>query len=148
MFKPSSLLRAWPWLLGLVIILASGTIEAQRFKWWQDDSVKRQVGLSAKQAKKIDDIFNASMPELVKAKRELDRLESDLIPFVDSSTDDAGLRERVDRVETARAELNKHRSVMLLRMRRVLTVEQRVKLESIPKERLQRGSHDKPERTR
>ena len=145
MCKRSTLSRVGPVLVGLFLL--SGTVDAQRFKWWQDDAVKRQIGLSAKQTKKIDDIFNVTMPDLFKAKQELDRLESDLIPFVDSSTDDAELRDRVDRVETARAELNKRRSVMLLRMRRVLTVEQRVKLESLQKERTRRGPHGKPDGT-
>jgi Spy/CpxP family protein refolding chaperone len=142
MFNCTTLSRLGPLLLGLLLLI-SGTVEAQRFKWWQDEGVVRQVGLTAKQAKKIEDIFKGSMPDLIKAKQELDRLEQELIPFADSSTDDAGLRERVDSVETARAELNKRRSLMLLRMRRVLSVEQRVKLESLQQERDRRRSHDK-----
>lgn len=146
MFNRIMLRRVGPLLLGL-LLLSPGAVEAQRFKWWQDEAVMRQVSLTAKQAKKIDDIFRASMPDLVKAKQELDRLERDLIPLVDSATDDAELEERVDRIETARAELNKRRSLMLLRMRRLLSVEQRVKLETLQRERDRRGSHDKPNRS-
>src|SRR5688572_14133874 len=145
MFKRFTLPRVGPLLFGLVL-LVPGTVEAQRFKWWTDEAVTRQIGLTAKQTKKIDDIFRGSMPELSKAKEELDRLERELSPLVDSSTDEE-LRQRVDRVETARADLNKRRSVMLLRMRRVLTVEQRVKLESLQKERDRRGPHSKPDRS-
>lgn len=145
MLKRLTLPRVGPLLLGLLLLIP-GAVEAQRFKWWQDEAVVRQVGLTAKQAKKIDDIFKASMPDLVKAKQELDRLEQDLIPFVDSATEDAELRGRVDRVETARAELNKRRSLMLLRMRRVLSVEQRVKFESVQQERDRKGSRDKANR--
>jgi Spy/CpxP family protein refolding chaperone len=144
--RATPLSRFGPLLLGLLLLIP-GTVEAQRFKWWQDEGVVRQVGLTAKQAKKIDDIFKGSMPDLVKAKQELDRLERDLIPFVDSATDDSELRERVDRVETARAELNKRRSLMLLRMRRVLSVEQRVKLESLQQDRDRRRAHDTPKRS-
>lgn len=145
MLKRLVLPRVGPLLLGLLLLIP-GAVEAQRFKWWQDEAVKRHVGLTDKQAKKIDNIFKASMPDLVKAKQELDRLEQDLIPLVDSATDDAELRERVDRVETARAELNKRRSLMLLRMWRVLSVEQRVKFESLQQERDRKGSHDKANR--
>jgi Spy/CpxP family protein refolding chaperone len=145
MFNRTTLSRFGPLLLGLVLLIPA-TVEAQRFKWWQDEGVVRQVGLTPKQAKKIDDIFKSSMPDLIKAKQELDRLEQDLIPFADSSTDDAGLRERVDGVETARAELNKRRSLMLLRMRRVLSVEQRVKLESLQQDR-DRRQHGKPKQS-
>lgn len=122
-------------LLLALLLLAPQTVEAQRFKWWQDEAVQRKVGLTGDQTKKIEDIFTTSMPDLVKAKQELDRLEQDLIPFADSSNDDVALSQWVDRVETARAELNKRRSVMLFRIRRVLTVDQRVKLESLQQER-------------
>jgi Spy/CpxP family protein refolding chaperone len=145
MCKNATLPRVGSVLLGL-LLMTPWTLEAQRFKWWQDESVKQEIGLSARQTRKIDGIFNASMPELIKAKRELDRLERELMPFVDSATDDAGLVARVEAVEMARAELNKHRSVMLLRMRLALTVEQRVKLEALQKARSRRGSHDKPDR--
>jgi Spy/CpxP family protein refolding chaperone len=139
-------LRASLLLLGL-LGLFPGRVEAQRFKWWQDEGVSQQIGLTPKQAKKIDDIFNAAMPDLFRAKHELDRLEQELVPYVDSSHDDAGLRDRVESVETARAELNKHRSVMLLRMRRVLTTEQRVKLEALQRERSRKGAEAHGTRT-
>ena len=131
-------------LLGALILLPAN-VEAQRFKWWHDDTVKRHVGLTAKQTKKLDDIFNGSMPDLAKAKHELDLIERGLVAFADSSNDDAELRDRVNRVETARAELNTRRSVMLFRMRRILSVEQRAKLESLQQERdRRRPQHEKP----
>src|SRR5262249_43310630 len=101
------------------LLMSADTFAAQRFKWWQDDVVKRKVGLTDEQTKKIEEIFMASMPDLAKSKQELDRLEQELFPFADSTTDDAALRQRIDRVETARAELNKKRTLMLVRMRRV-----------------------------
>ena len=128
----------------LVVSLSAGA--PQRSKWWQDENVKRKVGLTDDQARKIEDIFMASMPDLARSKRELDRLERELVSFADSSADEVALRQRIDRVETARAELNKLRSMMLFRMRRILTLDQRVKLETIQRDR--DGMHERPNHSR
>jgi Spy/CpxP family protein refolding chaperone len=124
--------------LGVVlatVLTVTPDVSAQRFKWWQDEAVQKRFNLTREQAKRIDEIFNNSLPDLRHAKEELDRLEHDLVPLADGSNDDATLKQQVDRVETARAELNKARSLMLLRIRRVLTPDQRVKVEAWQHER-------------
>ena len=55
--------------------------------------------------------------------RALDKAEDEFDRLVENG-DDASVLEYVGTVETARAELNKTRTVMLLRMRRSLTADQ------------------------
>ena len=98
---------------------------AQGFKWWQSDTFVRGLGLTQEQSTKIEGIFQHTLPVLRKQKDALDKAEADFNQMVEAS-DDAQVMAQVGVVETARSELNKSRTMMLLRMRRVLTPDQRV----------------------
>jgi Spy/CpxP family protein refolding chaperone len=99
---------------------------AQGFKWWQSETFTRELGLTADQSTKIEAIFQRTLPALRQQKEALDRAEADFNQMVEAS-DDAQVMAQVGVVEAARSELNKARTMMLLRMRRVLTPDQRVK---------------------
>lgn len=101
-------------------------ISAQGFKWWQSDTFRRELGLTQEQSTKIEGIFQKTLPVLRQQKDALDKAEADFNQMVEAS-DDAQVMAQVGVVEAARSELNKSRTMMLLRMRRVLTPEQRVK---------------------
>ena len=66
-------------------------------------------------------------PTLRTQKKALDAAEAEFERLVENG-DDSAVMEQVLNVEAARAELNKTRTLMLLRMRRVLTTDQWVKL--------------------
>ena len=92
----------------------------------------KELGLSADQSARIDKIFQATRPELRQEYDELDRLEAKLSRLIEGDTlDEAGLARQIDRVETARANTSKTRSLMLWRMRQVLTVDQRIRLKAL-----------------
>jgi Spy/CpxP family protein refolding chaperone len=107
-------------------ILATPDASAQGFKWWQSDTFVRELGLTTDQSTKIEAIFQATVPVLRRQKDALDRAEADFNQTIEAS-DDAQVMAQVGVVEAARSELNKSRTMMLLRMRRVLTPDQRVK---------------------
>jgi len=98
---------------------------AQGFKWWQSDTFRRELGLTQDQSTKIEAIFQKTLPALRQQKDSLDKAEADFNQMVEAS-DDAQVMAQVGVVEAARSELNKSRTMMLLRMRRVLTPDQRV----------------------
>jgi Spy/CpxP family protein refolding chaperone len=108
------------------VFLSTVPASAQGFKWWQSDSFKRELGLTADQSTKIEAIFQRTLPALRTLKGALDKAEADFNQMVEAS-DDAQVMAQVGVVEAARSELNKSRTMMLLRMRRVLTPDQRVK---------------------
>jgi Spy/CpxP family protein refolding chaperone len=107
-------------------LLTAPAASAQGFKWWQSDTFTRELGLTADQSAKIESIFQATVPVLRRQKDALDKAEADFNQTIEAS-DDAQVMAQVGVVEAARSELNKSRTMMLLRMRRVLTPDQRVK---------------------
>jgi len=116
-------------LVALVVVgawLAASPASAQGFKWWQSDEFTRELSLTQDQSTKIEAIFQHTLPTLRKQKDALDKAEADFNQMVEAS-DDAQVMAQVTVVEAARSELNKARTMMLLRMRRVLTPDQRVK---------------------
>jgi Spy/CpxP family protein refolding chaperone len=118
-------------LLGaLIVCLASTPASAQGFKWWQDEGYKTELGLTAEQSARLEDIFQGSSHELRQHKEALDRAQAEFDRIVERG-DDTTIMEQVDAVETARAKLNKSRVMMLLRMRRTLTTDQWAKFTAL-----------------
>jgi Spy/CpxP family protein refolding chaperone len=113
-------------MVGVVILCAAPAARAQGFKWWQSETFRRELGLTKEQSDKIEAIFQKTLPVLRQQKGALDKSEADFNQMVEAS-DDAQVMAQVSVVEAARSELNKSRTMMLLRMRRVLTPDQRVK---------------------
>ena len=116
-------------VVGVAIVLAillAPPASAQGFKWWQSETFRRELGLSQEQSTKIEAIFQKTLPALRQQKSALDKSEADFNQMIEAS-DDAQVMAQVTVVEAARSELNKSRTMMLLRMRRVLTPDQRVK---------------------
>ena len=122
-------LRALAWL-GIVaagVLLSTAPATTQGLKWWQSDAFVQELGLSADQSARIEQTFQKTLPALRRYKDALDKAEADFNQMVEAS-DDTQVMAQVTVVEAARSELNKARTMMLLRMRRVLTSDQRVKL--------------------
>jgi Spy/CpxP family protein refolding chaperone len=134
--------RFLPWrttaLLALFVAAVPLTVAAQG-KWWQSERFQRELQLTQDQISRIEEVFQSAIPRLREQKKELDRLETQLSRLIDTSADEAAVMQEADRVEAVRAELSKSRTKMLLRMRRVLTAEQRIKLGAL---------HDEWERER
>ena len=113
---------------------------AQRGKWWQDERFQRELSLTPAQSARLEEVFQKTQPTLRQRMRALDKAEDEFDRLVESG-DDASVLEHVGIVEAARAELNKTRTVMLLRMRRSLTTDQWAKFTALADERnRQRGS--------
>ena len=112
-------------VLATAVILVGAPASAQGFKWWQSETFIRGLGLTSDQSTKIEAIFQKTVPVLRQQKDALDKAEADFNQMVEAS-DDAQVMAQVGVVEAARSELNKSRTMMLLRMRRVLTPDQRV----------------------
>jgi Spy/CpxP family protein refolding chaperone len=103
--------------------------QALAHKWWQSEQYQRALGLTAEQSARIEQIFQATLPKLREYKEALDRLEAELAQAIRQENADEGEVARlIDRVETARSELGKARALMLFRIHRVLTPDQREQL--------------------
>src|SRR5687768_10861762 len=126
--------RSWPAaLLAIILCLAPPSALAQGFKWWHSDKFKQQLQLTDEQIARIEEVFQAALPEFRQHKKTLDRLEEELSRLIDTA-EEASVMQHADRVEAERAALSKARTLMLVRIRRVLSVEQRAKLAELHQE--------------
>ena len=132
--------------VGAVALLAfcAAPALAQRGKWWQDERFRRELALTAEQSVRLEEIFQKTQPTLRQRMQALDQAEEQFDRLVEKG-DDASVLEYVGVVEVARAELNKTRTVMLLRMRRSLTADQWAKFTALADER---GRGRTPDRRR
>lgn len=112
------------------LLFVSLSAAAQGFKWWQSDDYIREMGLTAEQSKRAEDIFQKALPKLKLQKTTLDEAEARFERLIERG-DDSAVMEQVNVVETARAELNKTRTLMLLDMRKVLTRDQWAKFTAL-----------------
>lgn len=104
----------------------------RRDPWWKAAGSRAELGLTDQQSKEIDDIFQATRPALKAAKDELDKLDEAVARLIkEGSADWAVVNRQVTQAEQARAKLTTARTVMLYRMHRLLTPEQRAKLDAM-----------------
>ncbi|HEY6506738.1 MAG TPA: periplasmic heavy metal sensor [Vicinamibacterales bacterium] len=114
-------------VLCLALMVTSTYAQGFGFKWWQNDRYRAELGLTADQSRRLEEIFQTTVPTLRAQKKAFDEAETEFNQLVERA-DDAAVMEQVLKVEAARGELNKTRALMLLRMRRALTTDQWVKL--------------------
>ena len=122
--------------MAVLILLAFSAAPAlaQRGKWWQDERFRRELGLTAEQSTRLEEVFQKTQPTLRQRMQALDQAEKEFDRLVETG-DDASVLDQVSIVEAARAELNKTRTVMLLRMRRSLTTDQWAKFTALAEQR-------------
>jgi Spy/CpxP family protein refolding chaperone len=113
-----------------IALMFAVPVAGQGFKWWKSDLYKRELGLTPEQSRRLEDIFQAAVPNLRAQAKALDQAEAEFERLVEKG-DDGAVMEQVGRVEIARAELNKSRTMMLLRMRRALTTDQWAKFTAL-----------------
>jgi len=134
-------LRTWWVGLALVALMPSLTAghagdSARPSKWWLEAESRAAVGISDRQSAKIERIFQSMIGDLRAEKATLERQEQELSRLLDTDgTDEAVVILAIDRVEAARSALAKTRTLMLYRMRRVLSPEQRVRLDDYHKQK-------------
>ena len=103
-----------------------------RVPWWKAPETRAELGISDKQSKDIDEIFQETLPSLRAAKDELDKLDEAVTKLIKEGTADVSvIAKQVAQAEQARANLTTKRTVMLYRMHRLLTPEQRIKLDAM-----------------
>jgi Spy/CpxP family protein refolding chaperone len=135
---PSSRFLAAACLVALGSAPAVAASQAQASRWWKSQPVVSELALTTEQSARIDQIWESTAPELREEWEQLDHLEAKLTRMIEENIDEAQLGRQIDRVETARANANKTRSLMLYRMRQVLTPEQRERLKTIQQRRASR----------
>ncbi len=135
------MVRKWFICLALALIVASAQpASAQSFKWWQMERFQKGLTLTQEQIDRIEAIFQTAEPSLRAQKAALDKAEHKLSKVItDTKSDEATVVQVAERVEAARAELSRTRTLQLFRMRRVLSDEQNLRMKEM-------HDHDRRER--
>lgn len=102
-----------------------------RRPWWKNPRDMAEIGLTSTQSEEIDRIFHAELEKMKAMRAEVNELERGVDAAMRANTADiSAFARQVEQVERKRAELNRARTVMLYRMRRVLNAEQNVKFQA------------------
>jgi Spy/CpxP family protein refolding chaperone len=117
-------------VLLMVTLAMTSTVSAQA-KWWTSERFIKLLGLTTEQSTQLEDVFQSLIHTQRAAKQELDRHEARFSAMLRNDRATEGeVMEALDELEAARSALSKARTLMLYRMRRALTPEQRATLEA------------------
>ena len=101
----------------------------ERLKWWIDPKLRAQFAINDQQSALVEQIWSRDAPGIREARNKLQKLEEILEQLTrDDSTDEAKIVVQIDQVEQMRAETNKRRTLMIYRMNKILTPDQRAKV--------------------
>jgi Spy/CpxP family protein refolding chaperone len=126
------------------IWLEAAPCGAGRTKWWLSEGIEARLGLTSAQVEEIEHIFEQANPTCLHLQSALDDQESALARAVNDDQN-ARAASLVSRVESARAAHNIARTMMLVRIYRVLTPEQRIRLKGVrDRTRTSTGTHAPP----
>lgn len=115
--------------------------QERRTHWWRDAAVQKELDMSARQVAKIEKIWTTYFPPTREFWKQMDALEKETSRLIRENTaDEKVLAQQLDRLEAARSQYNKSRTLMVYRMHQTLTPEQYRKLSEInDRRRKERG---------
>ena len=100
-------------------------------KWWMDGKMRAELGITDQQSAAVEAVWQQSLPRLRDLRHKVDEMDNTVSQMIRDAVDEPTIVAQLDRVESTRAELNKGRTLMLYRMNRVLTADQRAKLKAM-----------------
>jgi len=116
--------------------------DAQGFKFWQIERFQKGLALSSDQIARLEAVYQAAEPNLRAQKATFDKCEQRLSKIIsDPKSDESQVLAGAERLEAARTELSKTRTLQLFRIRRILTDVQNAKMKEM-------HDHDRSERER
>ena len=139
-------MRKARWILGVMMALGAAGVRAQMGpppggmppqhggppgQWWQNPEIAKLLALTAEQTSAIDGVLQQNRQRLFELSTAVQREDFAMEGLMNADQPDEGkILAQVDKLASARAELEKANARMLLAMRRVLTTEQWRKLQA------------------
>ena len=132
-------------VLSLIVLGTASPAMAQRFKWWQNERFQKELVLTTEQISRIEGIYQTTEPMLRAQMRATEKHEDKVSKLIqDPKSDEASVLQATDRLEAARNELSRTRTLMLFRIRRVLSEEQNIKINAMhERDRKEREQRDR-----
>jgi Spy/CpxP family protein refolding chaperone len=101
-------------------------------RWWDNKDFARTIGLNSLQQKHMDDVFGASRDTLLKLNKSLQHEEGQLEKLTRSrELDENQIFQQIDRVTSARGELEKAYAHMQMQIRKEMTPQQVGKMDEL-----------------
>ena len=109
--------------------------------WWKNSDVVKELQLTDAQVKQIEQTFLDYRLKLIDLRADVERQETKLQPLLEADQpNEQQVNSQVDAVVAARGKLEKTSTMMMLAIRRVLTVDQWKKLQTIEHRRGERNA--------
>jgi Spy/CpxP family protein refolding chaperone len=119
-------------VLSLIVLAGSTPAFAQGFKWWQTERFQKELSLTSEQITRIEGIYTTAEPLLRAQRKAVDKNDEKLSKIIaDPKSDEPTVLQAVDRLESSRSEVSRTRTLLLFRIRRVLTDEQNVTINAM-----------------
>lgn len=99
-----------------------------RRHWWSDPELRQQLAITDPQSKAVEEIWQKSLPDLRKFRDQLMSLDDQVSKMIQDGAPEASVVGLVEQTENTRALANRARTLMIYRMYKVLTPEQRAKV--------------------
>jgi Spy/CpxP family protein refolding chaperone len=99
-------------------------------KWWIEPKLRAELQITDQQSALVEKVWQSSAPALREGREKLIKLEEVLSKLTDGNDESAVLAQS-ETVEKLRAELNKGRTLMIYRMNKILTADQRAKVKAM-----------------
>jgi Spy/CpxP family protein refolding chaperone len=105
-------------------------------KWWKNSEIAKHLQLSDSQVSQIEQTFLDHRLKLIDLRADVERQEAKLQPLIEADQpDEAKVSAQLDLLLAARNRLEKANAMMMLSIRKILSVEQWKKLEAIKEQR-------------
>jgi Spy/CpxP family protein refolding chaperone len=98
-------------------------------KWWRSPELRAEFAITDAQSTELDRIFHTFYASLKSGMEDVDRYHKDVSKIMaEGSSSEVDVLHAIDKLEAAKASLARTRMLMLYRMYRVLSPEQRIKV--------------------
>jgi Spy/CpxP family protein refolding chaperone len=98
-------------------------------KWWRSPELRAEFAITDAQSAELDRIFHSFYASLKSGMADVDRYHKDVSKMMaEGSSSEVDVLHAIDKLEAAKASLARTRMLMLYRMYRVLSPDQRIKV--------------------
>lgn len=119
--------KIWVGILLILMINLPGLATGQDVpsgKWWYNQKVVKNLNLTQKEIRQLDQAWVDSQRKLIKLKNAVEREQFELDTMLGKKTvDDAKVRKQFNRLERARTDLADERLGFIIRVREIIGAE-------------------------
>lgn len=118
----------------VLAVIAAPPDDAQKdrkHKWWSSDEGKAEFGITEAQSQDLEKVFQQVLPDLRIHKADVDKYQQQLTKLLNEArAKESEVVKAIEQLESAQSALSRTRTIMLYRMYRLLSPDQRAKVQA------------------